>query len=656
MATIIRESDNRYPEFARPYEPVKGGRHYKGLKFPKALALALLGLLLILACTLSPPATPPLPSEPPSVSPTPTPLPSPSPGPTAEPTPTPKPSPSPSPTPTPTPAPTPTSTPTPTPTPAPTPTPTPTPTPVPTPVPTPTPTPPPSYTEPTVSFSHIYYWDQINHAEVEYKITANDATAISSYAVVTSAADPSLSFSTGTVSGGGTITSQQDVSGQMEPLSADAWNVDLTLHYVLGGTVKTKTYHYSASPEYQGLLRLYSIGTESSGSDSAKSVSARLGFYYPAGYRHDFDLRFTGIKLGWMDSSYNPVALSDQRTVWDGIGTCPITGPTGPVDDGDDQILEYLFSGTVNAKPTDAAISAGASYFYLLFELEGDALDTLDSQAYVICDPVSVQCFPQALIGDFTPPTVSYSHMWYWGDLNTSSGLCHLELAYDITPNGADPGSIRSRVKVISDQDSSRYVEKAGIADTGPIAVNWNTSGKLSFNSVERWIVEIDVDYTVGGTAQSLSITRPASHPDKVWNVWLETEINSDGASVCFVCGSDDRHVYDFTITRIEAVWAKDDGGYWTEVGSPVVLWRNTDPGTSPLDGPFGPDDDGSYKRVGFELWHSSFDLYLMVPGDATDFCYVFYGVGSATDPVDGTVYPIIGGLGSWVVDYYPIP
>ncbi len=40
---MIVETDNRYPEIARPYEPVKGARHYKRLGFPFALA----GLFLI---------------------------------------------------------------------------------------------------------------------------------------------------------------------------------------------------------------------------------------------------------------------------------------------------------------------------------------------------------------------------------------------------------------------------------------------------------------------------------------------------------------------------------------------------------------------------------------------------------------------------------
>ena len=44
----MREIDDRYPEFARPWEPVKGGKHYKKLRFAAlpltAAVLAVIGL------------------------------------------------------------------------------------------------------------------------------------------------------------------------------------------------------------------------------------------------------------------------------------------------------------------------------------------------------------------------------------------------------------------------------------------------------------------------------------------------------------------------------------------------------------------------------------------------------------------------------------
>ena len=42
----MKEIDDRYPEIARPYEPVKGGKHYEKLKFPPFLLAAFLVVLL----------------------------------------------------------------------------------------------------------------------------------------------------------------------------------------------------------------------------------------------------------------------------------------------------------------------------------------------------------------------------------------------------------------------------------------------------------------------------------------------------------------------------------------------------------------------------------------------------------------------------------
>ena len=41
----MREIDNRYPEFAAPYEPIKGGKHKKRLDFAR-MVLMILGALL----------------------------------------------------------------------------------------------------------------------------------------------------------------------------------------------------------------------------------------------------------------------------------------------------------------------------------------------------------------------------------------------------------------------------------------------------------------------------------------------------------------------------------------------------------------------------------------------------------------------------------
>ncbi|MBQ8922444.1 MAG: hypothetical protein IJ060_09855, partial [Oscillospiraceae bacterium] len=46
---------------------------------------------------------------------------------------------------------------------------------------------------------------------------------------------------------------------------------------------------------------------------------------------------------------------------------------------------------------TAGAAAAGATHFYLIFEMGGTATDTVDGVAYAIGDPDNVQCFPQPL-------------------------------------------------------------------------------------------------------------------------------------------------------------------------------------------------------------------------------------------------------------------
>ena len=49
----MREINDQYPEYAEPYEPVKGGKHHKGIS-KRFLFFALIGLLLLLLVSTRP--------------------------------------------------------------------------------------------------------------------------------------------------------------------------------------------------------------------------------------------------------------------------------------------------------------------------------------------------------------------------------------------------------------------------------------------------------------------------------------------------------------------------------------------------------------------------------------------------------------------------
>ncbi len=120
----MREIDNRYPEFARPYEPVKGGRHRGPLTGNEAamlvnrrirhlnmarrgflMGVGILILLTLLIGPLNPDRQPPEPEPPPEVLPVPDPDPIPEPEPIPDPVPVPDPDPVPVPDPDPIPIP-----------------------------------------------------------------------------------------------------------------------------------------------------------------------------------------------------------------------------------------------------------------------------------------------------------------------------------------------------------------------------------------------------------------------------------------------------------------------------------------------------------------------------------------------------------------------
>lgn len=190
---MIREIDDKYPEYAEPYEPVRGGKKRKGAygssKITKGAMLAAVVFLATLIPFMNPRGpeeeyiyVDPLPEVTPTPRPSASPTPTPAPVVTATPTPTPEPTVTPTPTPVPVITPTPTpevpEEPTPTPeipdepTPEPTVTPTPTPDVPPTPEPEPTPV---THTAPVIT---IIMPVNRSHSEsgpfIQFEVSLND--------------------------------------------------------------------------------------------------------------------------------------------------------------------------------------------------------------------------------------------------------------------------------------------------------------------------------------------------------------------------------------------------------------------------------------------------------------------------------------------------
>lgn len=505
----------------------------------------------------------------------------------------------------------------------------------------------PTYKDPTVSIAHVYYWYCLGHIEVEYKITANDGESITSYSTVTSMRDPSMTVSMPSKTGAGTIDANVDGYGKITYMSADEWKTDVTLAYTLNGESKTLTVSNTAQPEFMDFLWLDPQYLSGNSSTTNKVVSDTIKFRYGKNDRHTYDVSFAKIEMGWMKevplsgggSTYEEVG-STKKTVWNGTGTSPITGPTGPTTDGDYKVLTFDYHDLLNVVPP--ADAAGATHFYLDYYMKGTGTDT-DGTVYTIHEPTFGRSTPCEIEKDLE---VEINYIYLWDELN------HIEVGYTITPGDAE--NITSIATVTSYIDSSKTITMTEQAGSGTISVNADGSDKLWWHhDGDSWTVEVELNYTLHGEnrTRTFSASMP---PEFQGNLSLYglgvsgsgTDIDNQTVTsdIVFQYPSDDRHTYDVAITRIDIGWKKQvptgTGAYTYEnVGSTRTIWSGTVP--SPITDPVGPEIDGDDARLTF---HYAGTLDATPPADAegaTHYYLICYAKGTGTDTEDGAVYTI---------------
>ena len=504
----------------------------------------------------------------------------------------------------------------------------------------------PTYKDPAVSIAHVYYWYCLGHIEVEYKITANDGEDITSSAAITSVADPSMTVSMPSKTGSGTIDANADGTGKLTYMSADEWKTDVTLAYTLNGENKTLTVSNTAQPEFMDFLWLDPQHLSGNSSTTNKVVSDTIEFRYGKNDRHTYDVSFTKIEMGWMKevplsgggNTYEEVG-STRRTVWDGTGTCPITGPSGPVADGDNYVLTFEYHDILDVVPP--ADAADATHFYLNYYMEGTGTDT-DGTVYTIHTPTYGQSTPCEIEKDLE---VEINYIYLWDELN------HIEVGYTITPGDAE--DIRSVATVTSDIDPAKTVTMDERTGSGLISVNADGSDRLWWHhSGDSWTVEVELNYKMHGEnrTRTVSVSMPPEFKGPLWLYGLGASGSGTDAAnqtvtsdIVFQYPSDDRHTYDVSITGIDIGWEKQvsagSGAYtYEKIGSKRTIWDGT--GTSPVTGPTGPVIDGDWASLTFR-YEGTLDA--TPPADAegaTHYYLICYMEGTGTD-TDGTVYRI---------------
>ena len=498
----------------------------------------------------------------------------------------------------------------------------------------------PTYKDPTVSIAHVYYWYCLGHIEVEYKITANDGESITSYSTVTSMRDPSMTVSMPSKTGAGTIDANADGYGKITYMSADEWKTDVTLAYTLNGESKTLTVSNTAQPEFMDFLWLDPQYLSGNSSTTNKVVSDTIKVRYGKNDRHTYDVSFAKIEMGWMKEvplsgggyTYEEVG-STKKTVWDGTGTSPITGPAGPTADGDYKVLTFDYHDLLNVVPP--ADAAGATHFYLDYYMKGTGTDT-DGTVYTIHEPTFGRSTPCEIEKDLE---VEINYIYLWDELN------HIEVGYTITPGDAE--NITSIATVTSYIDSSKTITMTEQAGSGKISVNADGSDKLWWHhSGDSWTVEVVLNYTMHGEnrTRTVSATMP---PEFKGNLSLYglgvsgsgTDVDSQAvtADIVFEYPADDRHKYNINVTRIDIGW-KDKNG--EKIGSTRTVWNGSNP--SPVTNPAGPVIDGDHKNLTF---HYEGTLNATSPADvegATHYYLIFYTEGTGKDVErDGHVYTV---------------
>ena len=658
----IREIDDRYPEFAEPYEPVRGRRRYRRLSPSAATLLAAGAALILLSALFASPhraSLPPVPTVPlaeaspsPAFSPDPTPVPTLSPAPTPEPTPAPTPEPTPAPAPvpilrpvitpetTPAPTPEPTPAPTPEPTPAPTPEPTPAPTPEPTPAPTPEPTPAPTptpvtYLDPEVTLSGSTSWYCLGYGIVSYTVTANDGDNITSSARIGLSDTSGMTLSFPEATGSGTFSRSFPTVELFPPGTESLWQLSVDLSYTLNGESKTKTVSLGAVPEVIDNLLFSADSTNASGPTTSKTVSGTLAFSYPSDDPHSYAPEVWGIYLCWakevsggsLFGSFEPIER--RREVWfswDGPG--PISDPGTATESGGRQIVPFSYSTTLDVTPDAEAAAQGATHFFLAFGLSGTGTDT-DGTGYEIRHPEEAFSYPQPLEASLNAPTVSFSALRYWGEFNApGSGIDLFELSYVLTPN--DATDLSADVSLSSSFENS--YKWSDVTQTGAVSLRRSAGGSPFNVSAAQWTPEVVLHYKLGGVER-----------EEIFNFDVVPltgyrpmfSLTYSGATVTASLGSDGGDPFSYSvpgITAVEIEWLQQTSDSSWNYLSSTQLW----PGAGTMEAV----SEGSVYRY-------TIPGAINPPGDATHFMLSFLTDSYTGTDENGTDYVCSTSIGT---------
>ena len=487
--------------------------------------------------------------------------------------------------------------------------------------------------EPEVSFDHLYWYQTVDHLELAYEITANDATDITSQAIITY--DPWVTdhfeHTMPEVTGAGSKKVEDNADGDLLIFSSGQWVTTITLRYKLGGESKEKVLEVSGNPEFK-YPEMDTISVNSSGSIDALDLSCELNLVNKAGDSHDYSLDFTKVEIEWLkeDADWDYITVG-SKTIWEGPGGAFEFLSRGQNSDGNREVKYSFALDDVNVTPSDST----ATKFRLIFDanISGNhaEYDTTGEYTHNSTEVVDLPSWTPVTLED---PTVTGVNVLWWDE------IYHLMVRYNIDKKDADVDEhglaiIKSEAVLSDGSDTCSMVEVEGDGDieVSKIGVNlpdYNYRPMMDSDTVN---VTIYLTYELGGEEKTKSFTFdncPINKmaPTLTGAVHSSTQsgrtLDMDDYRIELNKPGGDPHSYNLEFIEVGIIWYTEGGENYAY---DKVIWTDGDD-NYPFTGPF--TDDGPYK------YKYSDTIDIMPPDpDCTHYSLWFNAIAEGNDEFD---------------------
>ena len=413
--------------------------------------------------------------------------------------------------------------------------------------------------------------------------------------------------------GGDTFGNSFDVEGSVSlnaktgnaENAGDPWSVTGSMSYSLNGESKTDSISESVTPETVTATAKESSGSVTPGLDNLLNVKEEFVFSYADDEVHDYDVRVTGVDIGWMNKygeSYT--TAGDIRTLWteSGGGDSHVTS----VKDSSSKKITFTYENMLDTSEYGPSPVAGnATHFYMIFYLDGTGTDVNTANysnpsdaEFALVKPKRVICSPLR-IREAVAPTISYQHLWYWGEFNSypaDPGFRLIELQYELTPNDARNISVDATISATGQSDTFSWTD---VDATGTVPLRQYATAPFlhSWNSIdESWGVQLVMHYTLEGVEKTETVTvPPASVNLRGFGPQMDVTYSGSAVNIDISSESDDPFTYKVSgISKIYFDWYKKLGSSsWEQVTTEQIY---------PGDGTLTPEGASSSYQYAYAL------------------------------------------------------